>query len=104
MEEELMGSTFSILGAKLFTIKIGKTVLKAQLSIPEKSNELILGLDLLKNFQMKINFTKPIEIFCNKSFIPSAYVTNKQNCIGINTKTALYPKQEKFLFIKKNNL
>ena len=44
-----MCSTFSILGAKLFTIKIGKTVLKAQLSIPEKSNELILGLDLLKN-------------------------------------------------------
>ena len=75
------GSTFSILGAKLFTIKIGKTVLKAQLSIPEKSNELILGLDLLKNFQMKINFTKPIEFLCKNSFIPSAYVTNKQNCI-----------------------
>jgi len=94
------GSTFSILGAKLFTIKIGKTVLKAQLSIPEKSNELILGLDLLKNFQMKINFTKPIEIFCNNSFVPSTFVTNKQNCIRINTKTTLYPKQAKFLLLQ----
>ena len=98
------GSTFSILGTKIFTIKIGKTVLKAQLSVPEKSNELILGLDLLKSFQMKINFTKPIEIFCNNTFIPSAYMSNNHNCLRINTKTTLYPKQEKFLLIKNEQI
>ena len=100
------GSKFNILAVKEFKIQIGTTIRLTQLSIPEKSQELILGLDLLKIFKISMYFYKPIQIYCNKVLIPSAYIydVNVYNVIMNEDKCTLYPKQQKMYSVKNDIL
>ena len=99
------GSRFKILGTKIFTVQIGSTILTSSFSIPERGSELIIGLDLLKLFNITMHFSSKIRLYCNDEFITSEFIENKADFLTTNNnKCVLYPNETKIYSIKNNNL
>ena len=90
------GSRFKILGTKLFTVQIGSTILNSSFSIPERGSELIIGLDLLKLFNITMHFSSKIHLYCNDEYITSEFLKNQaENLNTINMKCVLRPNEAK---------
>ena len=90
------GSRFKILGTKLFKLQIGSTVLNASFSIPERGSELIIGLDLLKLFNISMHFSSKISLYCNDEYIISEFLKKGGELESTNlNKCVLRPNETK---------
>ena len=98
------GSQFKILGTKLFNLQIGSTIKTASFSIPERGTELIIGLDLLKLFNISMHFSSNINIYCNDEFIKAESIEIKNEIISTNiNKCVLYPKSCRSLTLQNDD-
>ena len=99
------GSRFNILGTKMFTVQIGSTVLASSFSIPERGTELIIGLDLLKLFNISMKFSSEIHLYCNEEHITSEFIENNNKILtSYNKKCVLYPNETKMILVKNDEL
>ena len=92
------GSRFKILGTKRFKVQIGSTILSTYFSIPEKGTALIIGLDLLKLFNISMHFgdNNNIHIYCNDEYIKSENIKNNNEILSTNQqKCVIYPNETK---------
>jgi len=92
------GSRFKILGTKRFKVQIGSTILSTYFSIPEKGTALIIGLDLLKLFNISMHFgdNNNIHIYCNDKYVKSENIKNNNENLSTNQqKCVIYPNETK---------
>ena len=98
------GSRFNILGTKMFTVQIGSTILESSFSIPERGTEIIIGLDLLKLFNISMHFSSKIHLYCNNEYITSEFIEDKNTITSTyNKKCVLYPNETKIYSLQNSN-
>ena len=67
------GASFRIFGTKMFNVRIGNKERRVPISVTSIDCGMIMGLNLLKEFEISVHFHDKIQIFCGEYFLQNVY-------------------------------